>query len=344
MLFNSRSISLIMAFVIAIFTTTTISFFLTETNSNLIIILATSFGTSFFICFATIEVLIFKEIRRLYLVFNKLKGSDLSIKQNDIKAYQNMAQEVIAFVNTKQKEVENLKKLQSFRKEFLADISHELKTPVFAAQGFVHTLLDGAVDDEKVRYKFLNKAANSLDSLDNLVNDLVVISQMESGEVKMELDSFDIVQTIRSVFDMLEEKANSRGVNLRLVCKEEKIFTYADQFRISQVLKNLVDNAIKYGSDNGGDITVLVKWLEDDVKIEVSDQGNGIPKKHLASIFQRFYRVEKSRSKEKGGTGLGLSIVRYIVEAHASKISVNSNEKKGTTFTFKLTQGADNEV
>ncbi len=344
MLFNSRSISLILAIVIAIFTTTTISFFLDESNANLLIVLATSFGTSFFICFATIEVLIFKEIRRLYLVFKRLKGSELSIKANDINSYQNMGQEVIAFVNTKQQEIENLKKLQSFRKEFLADISHELKTPVFAAQGFVHTLLDGAVDDEAVRYKFLRKAANSLDSLDNLVNDLVAISQMESGEVKMELLSFDVVQTIRSVFDMLEEKSKSQGVSLTLICKEEKLFIYADQFRIGQVLKNLVDNAIKYGSDNGGEIRVLVKELDEDVKIEVSDKGNGIPKEHLASIFQRFYRVEKSRSKEKGGTGLGLSIVRYIVEAHASKITVNSNVKKGTTFTFKLTKGADNEV
>lgn len=335
---------MIMAIMIAVFTATTLSFFLEESNSNLIIVFATSFGTSFLICFATIEVLIFKEIRRLYLVFNRLKGSELSIKPNDINSYQNMGQEVIAFVNTKQQEVENLKKLQSFRKEFLADISHELKTPVFAAQGFVHTLLDGAVDDENVRYKFLKKAANSLDSLDNLVNDLMVISQMESGEVKMELDSFDIIQTVKSVFDMLEDKATSRGVKLKLVSKDEKVFTYADSFRISQVLKNLVDNAIKYGSDNGGDIKVCIKILDEDVKVEVSDQGKGIPKEHLASVFQRFYRVEKSRSKEKGGTGLGLSIVRYIVEAHASKISVNSNDKKGTTFTFKLTKGADNEI
>jgi len=333
-----------MAVVIAIFTTTTVSFLGEENQTDLVIVGITSFGVSFFICFAIIEVLIFKEIRRLYLVFQKLKGSELSIKSNDISSYQNMAQEVIAFVNTKQKEVENLKKLQSFRKEFLADISHELKTPVFAAQGFVHTLLDGAVDDENVRHKFLRKAANSLDALDNLVNDLVVISQMESGEVKMELEAFDLVHTIKSVFDMLEEKAKSRGVELRLICKEANVFAYADQFRISQVLKNLVDNAIKYGSDNGGVISVSVKVLDEDVKIEVSDQGKGIPKKHLSSIFQRFYRVEKSRSKEKGGTGLGLSIVRYIVEAHASKISVNSNEKKGTTFTFKLTKGVNNEV
>lgn len=332
-----------MAVIIAAFTTITLSFFLELSESRLILILLIAFGISFFICFSVIEVLVFREIRRLYLIFTRLKGSELSIKPNDINSYQNMGQEVIAFVNTKQQEVENLKQLETFRKEFLADISHELKTPVFAAQGFVHTLIDGAIDDAKVRDKFLVKAAKSLDNLDALVNDLVVISQMESGQVKMELEPFDILNTIRNIFEMLEEKAASRNVDLVLNCKETEVYVFADPFRISQVLKNLIDNAIKYGSDNGGSIKVSIKDLDEDVKVEVSDEGKGIPKKHLDQIFKRFYRVEKSRSKEKGGTGLGLSIVRHIIEAHASKISVNSSQEKGTTFTFKLTKGTKNE-
>lgn len=334
-----------MAILIAVFTTTTISFFIDEDTVSLVVILVAAFGISFFICFSAIEVLIFREIRKLYLIFNRLKGSELSIKPNDINSYQSMGQEVIAFVNTKQKEIENLKKLDSFRKEFLADISHELKTPVFAAQGFVHTLIDGAIDDVEVRDKFLKKAAKSLDNLDILVNDLVVTSQMESGEVKMDLESFDIIATVQAIFDTLEKKAASRNVNLKLISKDDNVYVYADSFRINQVLQNLIENAIKYGSDNGGDIKVIIRSLEEDVKIDVSDQGKGIPKKHLGQIFKRFYRVEKSRSKEKGGTGLGLSIVRYIIEAHASKISVSSSLDKGTTFTFKLTKGASsNEV
>jgi len=226
--------------------------------------------------------------------------------------------------------------MEVFRREFLADVSHELKTPIFAAQGFIHTLLDGAMDDVKVRDKFLQKAAKSLDGLDALVKDLVALSQMETGQIKMHKERVDLRLITLEVCEQLENKAVLRNIGLKIKPDQMRhAWVKADNQRINQVMSNLIENAIKYGKEDG---KVIIHFEEEKKHfiISVRDNGSGIPPEHLPRIFERFYRVDKSRSKEKGGTGLGLAIVKHILNAHGAKITVASKADKGTTFTFKL--------
>lgn len=247
--------------------------------------------------------------------------------------------ELSDFAVQKQREIEELKKLETFRREFLADVSHELKTPLFAAQGFVHTLMEGAMDDVNVRERFLNKAAYSLDGLNVLVEDLITISQLEIGEIKMHVQNFDIRKLTEDIFGQLEDTAEKKGTRLKFNKYSPKsCYIHADKLRIGQVVTNLIVNAIKYGKDNG---TVVFSYTieNESVLISVKDDGPGIEEPHLNRIFERFYRVEKSRSKDKGGSGLGLSIVKHILEAHDSKISVTSKINEGTEFQFRLKKG-----
>jgi len=247
--------------------------------------------------------------------------------------------ELTDFAAQKQREIEELKKLETFRREFLADVSHELKTPLFAAQGFVHTLMEGAMDDINVRDRFLQKAAYSLDGLNLLVEDLITISQLEIGEIKMHFQNFDIRKLTEDIFEQLEDTAQKRGTRLKFYKYSPKsCYIYADKLRVGQVVTNLIVNAIKYGKDNG---TVLFSYVieGESVLISVKDDGPGIEEKHLYRIFERFYRVEKSRSKDQGGSGLGLSIVKHILEAHDSRITVSSKVNEGTEFQFRLKKG-----
>ncbi|MGN6646470.1 MAG: sensor histidine kinase [Cytophaga sp.] len=247
--------------------------------------------------------------------------------------------ELSDFAVQKQREIEELKKLETFRREFLADVSHELKTPLFAAQGFVHTLMEGAMDDINVRERFLQKAAFSLDGLNLLVEDLITISQLESGEIKMHFQNFDIRKLTEDIFEQLEDAAQKRGIRLKFNKYSPKsCYIHADKLRIGQVVTNLIVNAIKYGNDNG---TVIFSYTieNESVLISVKDDGPGIEETHLNRIFERFYRVEKSRSKDKGGSGLGLSIVKHILEAHDSRIIVSSRVNEGTEFQFRLKKG-----
>lgn len=273
---------------------------------------------------------------------NKLKKKDFKqfVKKMEKSGNQfsHINQELFAFVSKKEQEIDELKKLEVYRREFLADISHELKTPIFAAQGFIHTLLDGAIHDKQNREKFLKKAAKNLDGLEALVQDLITLSQMETGEVKMVLEPFDLNLMVKDIFEQLEDKADVRGTKLILDASQNHIIVLADSFRIKQVILNLIDNSIKYGNDKG-EVKVTLERDKDNIHLYIKDDGPGIGPEHLSRIFDRFYRVEKSRSKEKGGSGLGLSIVQKIIEAHNSKVSVTSKIGKGTTFAFKLKSG-----
>lgn len=340
MLLNSRAVALLIASSIAIITTFALSFSEGVLENVLFQCFIISFFSSFILVYYTLEFLIFREINKIYQGLEKIKKKDFSINRKGIKTASNpfkrINQEIQSYATVKQQEIDELKKLEVFRREFLADVSHELKTPIFAAQGFVHTLLDGAIEDKKVRTKFLKKAAKNLDGLNMLVQDLLTISQMEAGEIKMHKERFDIRQITLEVFDQLEEKAQKKQIALKL--DEENpnpVFVYADSRRIHQVMVNLISNAIKYGKEFGF-VSVYFVSDKDSVSINVKDDGMGIPIEHLKRIFERFYRVEKSRSKDKGGTGLGLAIVKHIIEAHGSKVSVASSVKKGSIFTFKL--------
>ncbi len=350
MLFNAKNISLLLSILITLLLSAVLSI-ISIVDFNYFLYLLLFFIFSFSVIYYILEKFVFHEIENIYTLLDKIKKKDYSFLKQQVNAtnrtpLNRIKEEIIDFAEKKQLEIEELKKLETFRREFLADVSHELKTPIFAAQGFVHTLIDGAVDDISVRDKFLNKAANSLDGLNMLVQDLITISQLEIGEIKMHPQSFDLLKLTEDIFDQLEESAGARGTKLKFYKYNPKsCYVLADKMRIGQVMTNLVVNAVKYGKDNG---TVLVKFVieQDTVDVSVKDDGPGIEQKHLSRIFERFYRIEKSRAKDRGGTGLGLGIVKHIVEAHYSKVEVESVMGEGTNFMFKLRKGKviNNEI
>ncbi len=237
-----------------------------------------------------------------------------------------------------EREIKKLTELEAYRREFLGEVSHELKTPIFAIQGFIDTLLDGAMEDEKVRIKFLKKAGKNADRLSSLVNDLLTITQVESGEVHIRIRPFPIYEVVTEVVDSLDQKftKKKRDITCRIIDNgNRKTLVLADRERITQVLINLVDNSIKYG-DQSGDIIISLEDEGDQLFVAVTDNGPGIEQAHLDKIFRRFYRVDKSRSRDTGGTGLGLAIVKHFLEAHGSRIEVESKLGAGTTFRFPL--------
>jgi len=234
-------------------------------------------------------------------------------------------------------DISRLRKLERVRSEFLGNVSHELRTPIFSLQGFLETLLDGAVDDPSVNRDFLEKAHKHAGRLNALLNDLIEISRIESGEMKMSFRFMALADLLREANEEMSAAAAKKDIRLTLEmgeCEEDKV--YADRDRTKQVMINLLDNAIKY-TDSGGSITVSAKRQGTDaVCISVADTGSGIPDQHLGRIFERFYRVDKDRSRDVGGTGLGLAIVKHIVEAHGGTIRVESTVGKGSTFSFTL--------
>ena len=343
MLYNSRVVGLVLAAIVAAVTTAFLSL-VPETNStSLLVVGVLSFSSTYLLVYVVFEFLVFKEIGEIYNVLNKMRKKDFSFieRKTDSRVknpLKKINKEIYTYGVNRNKEIEDLKKLEAFRREFLADVSHELKTPVFAAQGFVHTLLDGAAEDKKIRRKFLKRAARSLDNLDSLIQDLLTLSQIETGEIKMHFEHYNIVNTVMVIVDQMENKAYKQGLTIRLdKAYKHPIFTYADSGRIYRVLMNLISNAIKYTDE--GEVVVALEVVGEKVEIAIKDTGVGIPPEHLKRIFERFFRVDKSRSKELGGTGLGLAIVKHILEAHDSKVSVISTLGKGSTFSFKLPIG-----
>lgn len=234
-------------------------------------------------------------------------------------------------------DIEDLRRLERVRSEFIANVSHELRTPIFSVQGYLETLLDGAADDPAVSQQFLEKAYNNALRLNVLLNDLIDISRIESGELKFSFRSFDVTDLIRDLVEELHIRAEQQQVTLEATMPDEA-YVYGDRERISQVLVNLVENAIKYNVVNGR-VDVLVERDDDHWKITVRDTGIGIPEDHLPRIFERFYRVDKDRSRAVGGTGLGLAIVKHILEAHRSTVNVTSTPNVGTSITFSLAEG-----
>lgn len=300
-----------------------------------------SFSISYLLISITLEFLVFKEIGNIYSLLEKIQKRELSeFQDKSFKSTLSPLKKINAVINSyalaRQREIETLQKNAEFRREFIADISHEFKTPIFATQGYIHTLLDGAIDDKQVRMKFLKKAAKSLDSLDHLVHDLLTLNQMESGVIKFTFSEFDLLELVHEVIEELEHKASKADVQIVLEADHQKSYlTIGDRQKIYRVCQNLIFNAIKYNHD-GGEVRVCLKLTKNQIQVDIKDNGPGIPPEDLKRIFERFYRVEKSRSKGKGGTGLGLAIVKHILEGHKSKISVSSTLGKGSIFSFDL--------
>ncbi|MBY0436386.1 MAG: two-component sensor histidine kinase [Cyclobacteriaceae bacterium] len=346
MVYSARTMALLLAVCIALVTVLFLSLVKSVDRDGLIVAGVISFSGSYLLVYVVLEFLIFREINKIYKMLSKLRKKELGGLKRDksgaLNPLKNINEEIFSFASLKQKEIDELKKLEAFRKEFIADVSHELKTPIFAAQGFVHTLLDGAVNDKQVRNKFLKKAAKSLDGLDILVQDLLTLSQIETGDIKMKFESIDLYKLCTEVVDQFEEKAQKKNIRLKLTDPQHKLIVYADWQRISQVVTNLVSNALNYTLD-GGEVTVSFDHGKKNITTFITDTGEGIPTQHLTRIFERFYRVDKSRSREKGGTGLGLAIVKHILEGHGTRAEVESHVGKGSVFSFKLPRVKDEE-
>jgi two-component system, OmpR family, phosphate regulon sensor histidine kinase PhoR len=301
----------------------------------------TVFGISFIssivlLCF--IHVFVFRRINQLlntvqgFRLQNDKPLSELGINGNEIDKLDN---EILAWADDRKNEIERLKKLEVYRKEFLGNVSHELKTPIFNIQGYVLTLLDGGLEDPAINRDYLMRAERSIDRMITIIDDLESISQLETGELQIEQERFDIVALAKDVCEGQEMKATGKGIILTLPGDPKPLFVFADRFRIRQVLTNLVVNSIKYGKEYG-ETKIRFYDIGSTISIEVADNGLGIGKEHLPRLFERFYRVDKSRSREMGGTGLGLAIVKHILEGHNQSINVMSTEGVGTVFSFTL--------
>lgn len=274
-----------------------------------------------------------EKIRKRFL------NNEIPQKQNQLEEVDGILQlseRVDFLIELREKEVRHFENLDSYRKEYLGNVSHELKTPVFNIQGYVDTLLNGGLEDESINMDYLRRAEKSIDRLINIIDDLETLTQLETGEMHLDLDTFDIAGLCKDIYAALELNAARRNIKLELARKYDKpMYVKADKYRIRQVLVNLITNSIKYGKENGTTLVEL-NYLNDDLVVEISDNGDGIDKKHLPRIFERFYRIDKGRSREQGGTGLGLAIVKHIIEAHEKSIRVESEVSKGTKFTFSL--------
>ena len=276
----------------------------------------------------------YEKVKIIYKNIYKFKGtsniSDLNLENANIEAEQ--------WADQKEEELIKMKENENYRREFIGNVSHELKTPIFNIQGYIQTLIDGGLQDENVNLKYLKRANLSVDRMINIVDDLEVISQLETNENVLDLDNFNIVDTINEAFDQLEMKANNMNISLKLTNESNSDMVYGDRNKIQQVFMNLISNSIKYGKDNGV-TNVSLFDMTDKMLIEVADDGIGIGEEALNRLFERFYRVDKNRSREIGGTGLGLAIVKHIIEAHQQTINVRSTVDIGSTFSFILEKG-----
>lgn len=302
-------------------------------------------GSVFFVSFVALELLVFKGIRKIYLRVhasrlqnkNKPELPDSSFTGDVIN---NLHNEVIGWAEERKNEVEQLKRLETYRKEFLGNVSHELKTPIFTIQGYVLTLLDGGLEDPKINREYLQRAEKSVDRMIRIVEDLEAISHLETGELEIDTETFDLVPIVKDIFESQEMRATEKGIIMTFKDPEEKpVYVSADRFRIRQVFTNLIVNSIKYGKEYG---ETKVKFYDsgDTITVEVADNGIGISEEHLPRLFERFYRVDKGRSRDQGGTGLGLAIVKHIIEAHGQTITVMSTVGVGSVFSFTLKKGA----
>lgn len=302
---------------------------------SILIFATTCYLLSFLVIQLRIEHFIYKRVKAVYDSVTLLDSSSLQ-KQRVTTDMATLTKEVEKFARDKKIEIESLKGRENYRKEFMGNVSHELKTPLFTVQGYVLTLLDGAIKDKKVRKKYLKRASKGVDRLIYIVNDLDMITKLETGDLHLYEEKFDIVEVVKNVFDLLEMKAQKNEINLIFDKIYTPIYVKADKERIQQVLTNLVVNSIKYGK-RGGTTEVSIEELQiNKILVRVTDNGEGIEKVHINRLFERFYRVDKSGSRDEGGSGLGLSIVKHIIEAHDQKIYVESDFGVGSEFSFTL--------
>lgn len=329
-------------------TSSLITFFLTlfmsvflyvANNFNGLLILAFAilcYGLCFIIIQYRVERFIYRRVKKIYDDLTLLESTTLR-NQPITTDMQTLTREIDKYAKDKKLEIETLKVREEYRKEFIGNVSHELKTPLFTVQGYLLTLLEGAMEDEKILKKYLSRANKGVERLIYIVKDLDMITKLEAGNLRLNIEKFDIVELVKSVFDLLEMKAAKKKITLTFDMDYKKpVWVNADKERIRQVITNLIVNSIKYGRDKGTTEISIENLIKNKIIIRVTDNGEGISKDHLPRLFERFYRVDKSGSRKEGGSGLGLSIVKHIIEAHNEKIYVESELGVGSEFSFTL--------
>lgn len=306
--------------------------------TTVLIFVAIIYVFSFFIIQYRVEKFINLRIKKIYDNVSFLDASDLN-KTAVSSDLDKLSREVQQFAKNKQQQIQNLHLREDYRREFLGNISHELKTPLFTVQGYLLTLEDGAMNDKRIGKKYLKRANKGVERLIAIVKDLDLISKLESNNLNLKKQSFNIVELVQDVFDLLEIEAKKRNVTLLLnKYYEYPIMVIGDIERIEQVLTNLIMNSIKYGKINGATVVSMEAFENNKILIKVKDNGEGIKEEHIDRLFERFYRVDQSRSRDQGGSGLGLSIVKHIIEAHDEQIFVKSKNERGSEFSFTLEQ------
>ena len=320
---SSYSISIL----IAVFASIAVLVFNIETNGVKLLL--------FFICVTLFSYFLIRKYiqKRIEILYRTIQNQKLDITSSfDLETSE---EDVKKWLSERSAEIEHLKDTEQFRRDFLGNVSHELKTPIFNIQGYVLTLLEGALEDKEINRKYLLRTQKSVERMISIVEDLESISHLETNVEEIKFGQFDIVATCSAVLDALEDKAKQNAISIVFDKEYKPILVQADEQKISQVLTNLLVNSIKYGNQNG--LTKVHFFdMNDLVLVEVSDDGIGIEEPHLARLCERFYRVDDSRSREKGGTGLGLSIVKHIIESHQQTLNIRSTVGVGSTFSFTL--------
>lgn len=294
---------------------------------------------SYFIFTQALKRFIYRKIKLIYKSIHRLKmPRDQWNKKLDLRNHiiDEVEREVMTWANRHQQEIADLKKMEEYRRDFFGNVSHELNTPIFNIQGYLYTLLDGGIDDPAINIKYLQKAVDNVERIGSIVQDLEIISRLEAEEPELDFSRFSMYEMAKEVLEDLQLKAAKRHIKLKFKDGARKPFlVYADKETIRQVFINLVNNSIKYGR-KGGCTQIIFYDLGEQILTEICDDGVGIGEEHLPRLFERFYRVDKGRSRQSGGTGLGLAIVKHIIEAHQQNINVRSTVGVGTTFGFTL--------
>ena len=306
------------------------------------VVLGTAAGMLVFIALAALFIIRKYVAYKLKPIYSIVLSRDVHTREifSELKdkRVENIGEELTAWADTNDKEIARLKEAEQFRKQYLGNVAHELKTPIFNIQGYISTLLDGGLEDELINRKYLERAEKSIDRLINILNDLDTISKLESSMNRLNMEQFDIVALAKEIAEQAEIEADRKHIRISVKGAENlpsPFWVLADKHYIGQVFVNLIINSIRYGKE-GGQTRVRFRDMLDKILVEVEDNGQGIGKEDQPRIFERFYRTDKGRSREQGGTGLGLAIVKHIVEAHGERISVRSEPGVGSTFSFSL--------
>lgn len=332
---NPYQFALISASLIAIGNYFILLLFYGYTSKSLIISILI-FIISFIIIQYRIQGFLFKRFKELYQDLDMLDSTQIN-KSSISTDMDSLMKNIEEFAKNKKIEIEALKLKEQYRKEFIGNVAHELKTPIFTIQGYISNLLDGAMDDKELLNKYLKRTDNSVERLSYIIKDLDLITQLESSTMNLNISSFNMIDLIFNIFDHLEIKSSKRNIKLVFDKKyNNEILVSADKERIGQVLTNLLVNSINYGRDKGTTEVSINDLTKEKLIVRVTDNGEGISKKHLPRLFERFYRVDISRSRKHGGSGLGLAIVKHIIDAHNENIYINSKPGVGSEFSFTL--------